>query len=407
MPAKKLKKPIKKEVKKAVKKTIKASATKKKTSIKKPIKKLVKKVAQKIVKKPAAKVVKKVAPKKKVAIKSKKVAPKKIKAVKKPAKKISKKAVKKPVSKKKAPKIQPKKVIKTKKEIAKKPTKVKTLPKIKEKDLTKVKHGTMLAKSILAKTGDKKIEVEKPVERKNDAPQKAIFTKKLENRFKATFKADDYAVYPSHGIGKIVDIEKTLVLGQDLSCYLMYFEKEKLTIKIPMNSAEKIGLRHLISKSQMDEVFSILRSGVKKLKGMWSRRAQEYETKINSGDIMLLAEVLRDLTRDIEDGERSYSERIIYETAINRLASEYSAIYGIDFEEAKDKVTLTAKDKLNSEGKIIQKDEFDEFEIDGIEREEDEEEEDEESEDEEDEDGDDDYDDDDDDDDKPKKRKKR
>jgi CarD family transcriptional regulator len=407
MPAKKLKKPIKKEVKKAVKKTIKASATKKKTSIKKPIKKLVKKVAQKIVKKPAAKVVKKVAPKKKVAIKSKKVAPKKIKAVKKPAKKISKKAVKKPVSKKKAPKIQPKKVIKTKKEIAKKPAKVKTLPKIKEKDLTKVKHGTMLAKSILAKTGDKKIEVEKPVERKNDAPQKAIFTKKLENRFKATFKADDYAVYPSHGIGKIVDIEKTLVLGQDLSCYLMYFEKEKLTIKIPMNSAEKIGLRHLISKSQMDEVFSILRSGVKKLKGMWSRRAQEYETKINSGDIMLLAEVLRDLTRDIEDGERSYSERIIYETAINRLASEYSAIYGIDFEEAKDKVTLTAKDKLNSEGKIIQKDEFDEFEIDGIEREEDEEEEDEESEDEEDEDGDDDYDDDDDDDDKPKKRKKR
>ncbi len=409
MPAKKLKKPIKKEVKKAVKKTIKTSATNKKTSIKKPIKKVVKKVAQKIVKKPAAKVVKKVAPKKKIAIKSKKVAPKKIKAVKKPAKKISKKAVKKPVSKKKAPKIQPKKVIKTKKEIAKKPAKVKTLPKIKEKDLTKVKHGTMLAKSILAKTGDKKIEVEKPVERKNDAPQKAIFTKKLENRFKATFKADDYAVYPSHGIGKIVDIEKTLVLGQDLSCYLMYFEKEKLTIKIPMNSAEKIGLRHLISKSQMDEVFSILRSGVKKLKGMWSRRAQEYETKINSGDIMLLAEVLRDLTRDIEDGERSYSERIIYETAINRLASEYSAIYGIDFEEAKDKVTLTAKDKLNSEGKIIQKDEFDEFEIDGIERDEEEdgEEEDEESEDEEDEDGDDDYDDDYDDDDKPKKRKKR
>jgi len=406
MPAKKLKKPIKKEVKKAVKKPIKTSAAKKKTFIKKAVKKVVKKVVKKIVKKPAAKVIKKVAPKKKVAVKTKKVAPKKIKAIKKPAKKISKKAVKKPVFKKKAPKIQPKKVIKAKKEIAKKPAKVKTLPKIKEKDLTKGKHGTMLAKSILAKTGDKKVEVEKPVERKNDAPQKAIFTKKLETRFKATFKADDYAVYPSHGIGKIVDIEKTLVLGQDLSCYLMYFEKEKLTIKIPMNSAEKIGLRHLISKSQMDEVFSILRSGVKKLKGMWSRRAQEYETKINSGDIMLLAEVLRDLTRDIEDGERSYSERIIYETAINRLASEYSAIYGIDFEEAKDKVTLTAKDKLNSEGKVIQKDEFDEFEIDGIERDEEEEDEDEESEDEEDEDGDDDYDDDDDDD-KPKKRKKR
>ncbi|MES2961922.1 MAG: CarD family transcriptional regulator [Pseudomonadota bacterium] len=407
MPAKKLKKPVKKAIKKAVKKPAKAPVAKKKAPIKKPIKK----VAKKIVKKPAAKVVKK------VAVKAKKIAPKKVKAVKKiikkPAKKIIKKAVKKPVAKKKAPKIQPKKVVKAKKEIAKKPAKIspkvkeKALPKVKGKDLPKGKHGTTLAKSILAKTGDKKVEVEKPVERKNDAPQKAIFTKKLENRFKATFKNGDYAVYPSHGIGKIVDIEKTLVLGQDLSCYLMYFEKEKLTIKIPMNSAEKIGLRHLISKSQMDEVFSILRSGVKKLKGMWSRRAQEYETKINSGDIMLLAEVLRDLTRDIEDGERSYSERIIYETAINRLASEYSAIYGIDFEEAKDKVTLTAKDKLNSEGKVTQKDEFDEFEIDGIEREEDEEEEEEsEDEDEEDEDGDDDYDDDDDDD-KPKKRKKR
>jgi len=387
MPAKKLKKPIKKEVKKAVKKPIKVSAVAKKTSIKKPVKKVVKK----IVKKPAAKVIKKVTPKKKVAVKAKKVAPKKIKAlkklIKKPAKKISKKVVKKPVLKKKVLKIQPKKALKAKKEITKKPSKIKVLAKTKSKDLPKGKHGTTLAKSILAKTSDKRVEVEKPVERKNDAPQKAIFTKKLENRFKATFKAGDYAVYPSHGIGKIVDIEKTLVLGQDLSCYLMYFEKEKLTIKIPMNSSEKIGLRHLISKSQMDEVFAILRSGVKKLKGMWSRRAQEYETKINSGDIMLLAEVLRDLTRDIEDGERSYSERIIYETAINRLASEYSAIYGIDFEEAKDKVTLTAKDKLNSEGKVIQKDEFDEFEIDGIERDEDEEEEDEESEDEDEEDG--------------------
>ncbi len=223
-----------------------------------------------------------------------------------------------------------------------------------------------------------------------------------------TFKVGDYAVYPSHGVGKIVGIEKTTILGQDFSCYLMLFEREKLTIKIPMNSAEKIGLRTLISKSQMDEVFVILRSGVKKLKGMWSRRAQEYETKINSGDIILLAEVLRDLTRDIEDSERSYSERIIYETAIYRLASEYSVIYGVSFEEAKDKVTVTAKDKLNSESKTAQKDEFDEFDIEGEENEDEEDEENEdEDEDEEDEDDDFDYGDDDDDDDAPKKRKKK
>jgi hypothetical protein len=118
---------------------------------------------------------------------------------------------------------------------------------------------------------------------------------------------------------------------------------------------------------------------------------------------MLLAEVLRDLTRDIEDGERSYSERIIYETAINRLAGEHAAIYNLDFEESKEKIILTAKDKLNSEGRITQKDEFDEFDLE--EADSDEESEDEESEDEE-ESEDDDYDDEDDDDAPRKKRKK-
>ncbi len=195
----------------------------------------------------------------------------------------------------------------------------------------------------------------------------------------------------------------------------MYFEKEKLTIKIPVASAEKIGLRHLVAKTQMDEVFSILRSGVKKLKGMWSRRAQEYETKINSGDIMLLAEVLRDLTRDIEDGDRSYSERIIYETAVHRLAAEYAVIYGIEFEEAKDKIISTAKDKLGIEGKINQKDEFDEFDYNSGKSDDDEDEDEDENDEEEEEDdfdyggggGDDDDYDDDDDDDAPKKRKKK
>lgn len=381
MPAKKnkkikaAKKPVQKKV--ALKKVVKKKPAPKPVKSKPAKKAVVKKVAKKIVKKIV------------------KAAPKKV--VKKIVKKVVKKvAVKKPV--KAAPKAKA-----VKKEIKKE---VKAAP-------VKVAHKS-LAKTILAKTSskekivEKKVEAPKAPEKKHDL-QKVIFVKKSEGGKKVNFKVGDYAVYPSHGIGKIVDIEKTTVLGQDFSCYIMYFEKEKLNIKIPMNSAEKIGLRHLISKSQMDEVFVILRSGVKKLKGMWSRRAQEYETKINSGDIILLAEVLRDLTRDIEDSERSYSERIIYETAIHRLANEYSVIYGIDFEEAKAKVINTAKDKLNSEGgKVAQKDEFDEFDIEG---EESDEEEDEESEDEdEDEDGDededDDYDDDDDDDAPRKKRKK-
>jgi CarD family transcriptional regulator len=396
--------PAKKKLKAKV---VKKLPAKKAVAKKLPAKKIVKKALVK--KAPLKKVqAKKVAPKKlpkKSAAKVKKV----VKKITKPVKKLVKKAVKK---------IETKKVAKAKKPIVKAPKKAEKIVKKVEKAVkapakTKkgkkaeiiVKQAPGLAKTLmLARGNEKKVEAPKALEKKNDAPQKIILAKKSEGRAKVIFKIGDYAVYPSHGIGKIADIEKTSVLGQDFSCYLMYFEKEKLKIKIPMNSAEKIGLRHLIRKSQMDEVFGILRSGVKKLKGMWSRRAQEYETKINSGDIMLLAEVLRDLTRDIEDGERSYSERIIYETAIYRLASEYSAIYGIEFEEAKDKVTLTAKDKLNSEGKVTQKDEFDEFDLDGesADIDEDEEELDEEG----DEDEDDDYDDEDDDD-KPKKRRKK
>jgi CarD family transcriptional regulator len=363
-------------------------------------------------------------PAKKSKNKVKKAAPKKpVKAAKKPVKKVVKKApAKKTMPKKPVKKALPKKVTKksapkklkkeTKKAAPKKTETKKVLKKLPEKKTAKKpepkapkkEEKTSLAKTILGKNKDKKAAEAK--NEKPEAPKKITFSRRGDVE-KVSFKVGDFAVYPSHGIGKIVEIEESKILGKDFKCYLMYFEKEKLTIKIPVNSAERIGLRHLISKAQMDEVFSILRSGVKKLKGMWSRRAQEYETKINSGDIMLLAEVLRDLTRDIEDGDRSYSERIIYETAINRLASEYSAIYGSDFEEAKQKVILTAKDKLNSEGKIIQKDEFDDFDLEDKDPDsEDEDEENEDEEDEEDEDDDFDYDDDDDDE-KPRKKRKK
>ncbi|MBL6664995.1 MAG: hypothetical protein ISQ34_04035 [Rickettsiales bacterium] len=242
---------------------------------------------------------------------------------------------------------------------------------------TTTQNNKNLAKEILAKKPTKKIE--QPIEEvtpKEDILQKIIIAKKTGEKNKISFKIGDWAVYPSHGIGKVTDIETIEIAGEKHSCYLIFFEREKLTIKTPISSIDKIGVRHIISKKEMDEVFAILRSGVKKLKGMWSRRAQEYETKINSGDITLLAEVLRDLTRDIDDSERSYSERIIYETAIARLASEYAAIYGIDFEKAQDKVILTAKDKIESDAAKINKriddDDFDNF-IDDDEEEDDEE----------------------------------
>ncbi|MDX2083026.1 MAG: CarD family transcriptional regulator [Rickettsiales bacterium] len=373
------------------------------------------------------KIDKKAAPKNKNTA-SKKLPAKKINNLAKASKKkkVAQKIIAKPVKKP----LAIKKPLAAKKDLAVKKTSVK---KITEKPSKKIagksieKDSKLKAKSAEVKTSAKIIakaknssenknkekEIDKAPEKKSEAQKNLIIVKKLpESRHRVTFKAGDYAVYPSHGVGKIVEIEKMLVLGQDYSCYLMYFEKEKLTIKIPVNSSEKIGLRHLVSKSQMDEVFTTLRSGVKKLKGMWSRRAQEYETKINSGDIMLLAEVLRDLTRDIEDGDRSYSERIIYETAVHRLAAEYSVIYAIDFEEAKEKIIITAKDKLGVEGKVNQKDEFDEFDYDSKNLGDEEEEEEENDEEEEEDDFDyggvsADDDEDEDDDDKPRKKKRK
>ena len=274
----------------------------------------------------------------------------------------------------------------------------------KKTDLKSPKNEIKISKKVIEKTDKNKNE--KPLKKKAE---------NLSSQSRQPFRAGDHAVYPSHGVGKIIEIENTTIMGQDYSCYLMYFEKEKLSIKIPVSSAEKNNLRRIASKSQMEEVLNILRSGIKKLKGMWSRRAQEYETKINSGDIILLAEVLRDLTRDIEDSDRSYSERIIYETAIFRLASEYSIIYNVDIEVAKEKIINIAKDKINSEAKNNSKDDFDDFDIEDRKGKKDlDDDADEEDEDEEEDEEEDDFnynfdeidEDDDDDDDKPKKKRK-
>ena len=303
--------------------------------------------------------------------------------IKSTAKSVKIIAVKKPAPTKKT-------MIKTKnKPSAKLPTKtkIKITPKIKKVTKPTKKSSIKTTKKSTTNTISKetpktiskpeiKVETKVPakIEIKSVAP-----AKKTPSKIKTKeFKSGDYAVYPSHGVGKILDIENIKVADQKFEVMTIHFEREKLTIKVPTAQIEKIGIRHLVTKKQMDQVFDILRSGVKKLKGMWSRRAQEYESKINSGDIILLSEVLRDLTRDIQDEERSYSERIIYETAIYRLASEYSAISGIDFEKARDEIVSTAKNKLNSsdEAKEIKpKDDFNE-EFDGDEEEEEEEDED-------------------------------
>ena len=160
------------------------------------------------------------------------------------------------------------------------------------------------------------------------------------------FKIGDHCVYKTHGVAKIQDIQTIEMKDFKSKCYILYFDREKLTITVPESQIEAMKIRRVITKEQVEEVFTVLGNGVKKIKGMWSRRAKEYEEKINSGDVLQIAEVIRDLTRDVEEADRSFSERMIYETAVYRLASEYSILENITLEEATNKIIEVSKQKI-------------------------------------------------------------
>jgi len=160
------------------------------------------------------------------------------------------------------------------------------------------------------------------------------------------FKIGEYCVYRTHGVAKVKEIRTVELKDFKSNCLVLYFEKEKLTVTVPEDQIENMGIRKISTMEDMEKVFTVLSNGVKKIKGMWSRRAKEYEEKINSGDIFLIAEVIRDLTRDVEEADRSFSERMIYETAIYRLASEYSVLANISLEEAEAKIIEISKQRI-------------------------------------------------------------
>jgi len=160
-----------------------------------------------------------------------------------------------------------------------------------------------------------------------------------------SFSVGDSVVYPSHGVGKIVDIEVQLLGDIKVELFVVNFEKEKMSMRIPLKKAQKIGLRHLLSRKEMDQVLEVLQSSPKAARGMWSRRAAEYESKINSGTLSLTAEVVRDLYKNSEDTNRSYSERIIYETALSRLTKEYAVVYSVDVAKATERLLSVIRSK--------------------------------------------------------------
>ena len=152
------------------------------------------------------------------------------------------------------------------------------------------------------------------------------------------FKPGDVVVYPKHGVGEITSIESMEVASIKTQFYVVKMEQAKLIIRVPVDKLEEVGLRKISPKKTIDEVFSILKLKPKIRRIMWSRRAQEYDTKIFSGDPIKIGEVVRDLFRKNSQPEQSYSERQMFQVALERLAREVAAVEKTDYFQATEKI---------------------------------------------------------------------
>tara|TARA_B100000575_G_C22833471_1_gene489108 strand:- start:13 stop:678 length:666 start_codon:yes stop_codon:yes gene_type:complete len=214
----------------------------------------------------------------------------------------------------------------------KKIKKIKKSKKVKVKKNIKVTSKTPDKKSISV-SNDEKPEIKKI---KKQATEKKIYNLK------------DFVVYPKHGVGKIISIEKATIGDIDIQFYKILVEKEKLTLTVPINQQSK--LRPISSINQINKCISILKSKPKIKRTMWSRRAQEYDQKINSGKIYELAEVVKDLNKNSDIiADQSYSERQLFEKAYDRLKSEFEAVLKVNPEEVQKKM-----DKALGRTKIIE-----------------------------------------------------
>jgi len=151
---------------------------------------------------------------------------------------------------------------------------------------------------------------------------------------KQKFKSNEYVVYPAHGVGKVLEIEEEEIAGIKLELYVVDFEKEKMRLRVPTAKAAAVGMRRLSSKTDIEDCLQVLEGRPRVKRTMWSRRAQEYEAKINSGDLTQVSEVVRDLFRTEEQPEQSYSERQLYEAALDRMAREVAIVKKYDDKQA-------------------------------------------------------------------------
>jgi len=152
------------------------------------------------------------------------------------------------------------------------------------------------------------------------------------------FKTGEYVVYPSHGVGQITAIEEQEVAGFKLELFVVSFQKDKMTLRVPTAKAASVGLRKLADADAVAKALTTLTGRARVKRTMWSRRAQEYEAKINSGDLVAIAEVVRDLYRSEAQPEQSYSERQLYEAALDRMTREIAVVDDVTETEALKKI---------------------------------------------------------------------
>lgn len=169
--------------------------------------------------------------------------------------------------------------------------------------------------------------------------------KTAEKISKLAFGVGQHVVYPAHGVGTVRAVEKQKVAGMDLEVFVVAFDQDKMILRVPTNRAEASGMRALAGTKLVDDALKTLGGRARVKRTMWSRRAQEYEAKINSGDLISIAEVVRDLHRGNDQPEQSYSERQLYESALDRMARELAAVENIDKTAAMERLAASLAKK--------------------------------------------------------------
>jgi CarD family transcriptional regulator len=205
--------------------------------------------------------------------------------------------------------------------------------------VSKATASKIAAPKTVAKTAPKAAVASKPVVAPKPAVKPVAVAPRIEEPKKPLtqrqgFKTNEFVVYPAHGVGQILAIEEQEIAGARLELFVINFMKDKMTLRVPTAKVANVGMRKLSDPALVKRALETLKGRARVKRTMWSRRAQEYEAKINSGDIVAIAEVVRDLYRSDSQPEQSYSERQLYEAALDRLSREIAVVQHVTETEA-------------------------------------------------------------------------